>query len=178
MSKVVWTNSHNLWQYFLSACKLNICCLQIWFSDESIIMLCREVVVIALFKESVVTVRFIWGLRYGICIDRWFSLVWCPHTWVVFENWHSWSAGIIVVTLGKAGFVCARRFCDLGMAKVFHTPPKSVGRSGVSLRFDRCPLKDHVSPEPFRKTPRSKTPKKQVSRLRILSNGTFEHIQA
>ena len=62
------------------------------------------------------------------------------------------------------------------MAKVFHTPPKSVGRSGASSRFDRCPLKDHVSPEPSRKTPRSKTPRKQVSRLRNVYNGTFENI--
>ena len=62
------------------------------------------------------------------------------------------------------------------MAKVFHTPPKSVGRSGASSRFNRCPLKDHVSPEPSRKTPRSKTPRKQVSRLRNVYNGTFENI--
>lgn len=74
--------------------------------------------------------------------------------------------------------MCTRRFCDLDMAKVFHTPPKSVGRSGVPLRFDRCPLKDHVSPEPSRKTPRSKTPRKQVSRLRNVYNSTSANIQA
>lgn len=104
-------------------------------------------------------------LGCGICIDRWFALVWCLHTWVVFENWHCWSAGITVVTLGKGRDRMCVKILWLGMAKVFHTPPKSVGRSGASLRFDRCPLKDHVSPEHSRKTPRSKTPGKQVRRL-------------
>ena len=43
------------------------------------------------------------------------------------------------------------------MAKVFHTPTKSDGRS------DRHPLKEQLSPEPLgRKTPRSKTPKRPV----------------